>query len=52
MSNYKRKANYQASRSCGLCKPHKRVGNKKERVKPKYRLHKQDLQKSLTLAQA
>jgi len=38
MANHKRKANYKASRSCGLCKPHKRVGNGKERTKLKYKL--------------
>lgn len=27
MANHKRKANYKSSRSCGLCKPWKRVGN-------------------------
>lgn len=40
MANHKRKQNYHTSRSCGLCKPHKRVGNSKERVKPKYRIEK------------
>lgn len=48
MSNHKRKANYQASRSCGLCKPHKRVGNNKDKTKAKYRLLKQNLAKALT----
>lgn len=37
MANHKRKPNYQHNRSCGLCKPHKRHGNAKDRTKPKYR---------------
>jgi len=43
MAKHKRKPNYQSSRSCGLCKPHKRVGNSQERVKPKYRLNRKDI---------
>jgi hypothetical protein len=38
MANHKRKPNYHASRSCGLCKPQKRLGNGKESTKPKYRV--------------
>lgn len=36
MANHKRKAGYKQKRSCGLCKPWKRVGNsrKLERRKP------------------
>lgn len=40
MANYKHKAGYKRSRSCGLCKPHKRVGNASEGQKPKYKLVK------------
>lgn len=36
MANHKRKAGYKKSRSCGLCKPWKRIGNsnKMEARKP------------------
>lgn len=27
MANFKRKAGYKSKRSCGLCKPWKRIGN-------------------------
>jgi len=37
MANFKRKSNYHRSRSCGLCKPHKRLGNSSARTKAKYR---------------
>ena len=30
MANHKRKPNYKTKRSCGLCKPWKRVGNSKK----------------------
>lgn len=36
MSNFRRKANYRSKRSCGLCKPHKRWGNRRAGLKPKY----------------
>lgn len=35
MTNHKRKPNYKSSRSCGLCKPWKRVGNSKKMTKIK-----------------
>ena len=34
--NYKRKSGYKNTRSCGSCKPWKRLGNAKGREKEKY----------------
>jgi hypothetical protein len=36
MANFKRKANYKSKRSCGLCKPWKRWGNRKSSIPFKY----------------
>ena len=36
MANYKRKATHRKHKGCGLCDTDKRLGNHKQKTKPKY----------------